>query len=204
VSDDELVLVVPRRAVMDALGTPDGWLGVRPDGMDAVAATIREAGEFRRRGDVEPDPTWKQVIPYPVLRDGERTFLMRRTRAGGDARLHDRYTIGVGGHVNPEDGALDGDLEAAMRREFAEELAFDFKPSFAFVGLLNDDGNAVGAVHLGVVYVADASGRPVAVRETEKLSGRFATRDELTAVVDEMETWSRLAFEAMETSPALR
>src|SRR4030095_13987435 len=87
--------------VMDALGTPDGWLGVRPDGLDAVAATIREFGEFRHRRDVEPDPAWKQIIPYPVLRDGDRTFLMRRTRAGGDARLHDHYSIGVRGHPNP-------------------------------------------------------------------------------------------------------
>src|SRR4051794_41901099 len=66
---------------------------------------------------MEQDPTWKQVIPYPVLRDGDRWFLMRRTRSGGDARLHDRYSIGVGGHVNPEDGGLGGDLEIALRRE---------------------------------------------------------------------------------------
>jgi len=29
--------------------------------------------------------------------------LMRRTQGGGEARLHDRYTLGVGGHINPED-----------------------------------------------------------------------------------------------------
>ena len=39
--------------------------------------------------------------------------------------------------------------------------------------LLNDDTTEVGAVHLGAVYVADAAGRPVAIRETDKLTGSF-------------------------------
>ena len=65
-----------------------------------------------RRGDAEEDPAHKQVIPYLVLRDGERWFLMRRTRAGGDARLHDRWSIGVGGHLNPGDGDVIGRARA--------------------------------------------------------------------------------------------
>ena len=57
-------------------------------------------------------------------------------------------------------------------REWSEEIAADFTPEFDAVGLLNDDDNSVGAVHLGLVYAADAGGRPVAIRETDKLSGR--------------------------------
>ncbi len=90
------------------------------------------------RAAAEQDPTHKQVIPYLVLRDGERWFLMRRTRAGGDARLHDRWSIGVGGHLNPGDG----DVEGGLRREWAEELDADFVPDFVPVGLLNDDTTA--------------------------------------------------------------
>ena len=37
---------------------------------------------------------------------------MRRTQGGAEARLHNRYTLGAGGHINPEDvgenPALDG------------------------------------------------------------------------------------------------
>jgi predicted NUDIX family phosphoesterase len=65
------------------------------------------------------------------------------------------------------------------------------------VGLLNDDTTAVGAVHVGVVFVADAAGRPVAIRETDKLAGSFATTAETAAVRDAMETWSRLVFDAL-------
>jgi predicted NUDIX family phosphoesterase len=201
---DEQVLVVPTTAVIAELGGGTPWLGVRPTGEAALADLIRERGEFRPRAAMENDPDWKQVIPYPILRDGPRWFLMRRTRAGSDARLHDRYSIGVGGHVNPDDGGLDGDLSSALGREWTEELAVDFVPDFRFLGLLNDDTTPVGRVHLGLVYDSDAAGRPVTIRETEKLSGEFVASSGVAAVVDRLETWSRLAFEFVEARAALR
>ncbi len=50
-------------------------------------------------------------------------------------------------------------------------------------------------MHLGVVYLAEAAGRTVAVRETDKLEGRFAAPAALLAVYDRMETWSQLVFD---------
>jgi predicted NUDIX family phosphoesterase len=192
-SPDEQVLVVPRASVI----RNEGWLGMRADGLEATLEAVRTDGFFMRRGDAEDDPTHKQVIPYLVLRDGHRWFLLRRTRAGGDARLHDLWSIGVGGHLNPGDG----DVEGGLRREWAEELVADFEPAFEPVGLLNDDTTPVGAVHLGVVFVADAGGRAVTIREVDKLTGAFATTDDVAAVRDAMETWSRLVFDAL-TEPA--
>jgi len=186
---EEQVLVVPRASIVPG----EGWLGVRRDGVEAALEAVGRDGFFMRRGDAEEDPTHKQVIPYLVLRDGERWFLMRRTKAGGDARLHDLWSIGVGGHLNPGDG----DVAGGLRREWSEEVAADFVPDFVPVGLLNDDTTPVGAVHVGVVFVADAAGRPVAIRETDKLEGSFATTAETTAVRDAMETWSRLVFDAL-------
>jgi len=189
----EHVLVVPREAVIPL----DGWRGVRTDGLPEVLATIAELGEFRPRAAMEEDPRWKQVIPYLVLRAGDAWFLMRRTRAGGDARLHDRWSIGVGGHLNPGDG----DVLGGLRREWREEVVADFEPAFEPIGLLNDDTTPVGQVHLGLVYLADASGRPVAIREVDKLSGAFEPTDRVREVRDAMETWSSLVFDAL-TAPA--
>lgn len=189
-SDDELVLVVPRASLM---GDP-GWIGVTTEGLDAFETIVARDGRFRPRGEMEVDRSWKQVIPYLVLRDGPSYFLMRRTKAGGDARLHDRYSIGVGGHLNPGDG----DLAGGLRREWTEEVAADFDPEFRLIGLLNDDTTDVGSVHVGAVYVADARGRHVAIRETEKLSGAFAGPAETAAVADRMESWSALVFEHLE------
>jgi len=185
----ERVLVVPRGAVVPG----EGWLGVRRDGVAAALAAVAREGRFVLRSTAEVDSTLKQVIPYLVLRDGQRWFLMRRTKAGADARLHDRWSIGVGGHLNPGDG----DVPGGLRREWSEELVADFVPDFTPVGLLNDDTTPVGAVHIGIVYVADAAGRPVEIRETEKLVGTFVTTADVAAVRDSMETWSRLVFDLL-------
>ena len=188
----ERVLVVPRDLVPDRAG----WYGLRSSGVDELLAVVATHGRFEPRAAMELDPGHKQVIPYLVLRDGERYFLMRRTRAGGDARLFDRWSIGVGGHLNPGDE----DLLGGLRREWREELTADFEPTFEPVALLNDDTTEVGAVHLGVVFLADAAGRPVGVRETDKLTGSFAEPSEVAAVAEHLETWSQLVFEALEAA----
>ena len=167
-----------------------GWRGVREVALRPYLDAIARRATFRPRAEVEDDPAWKQVIPYLCLYDGERLFLMRRTRAGADARLHDRFSIGIGGHVNPGDADPLGGLE----REWREEIAADFTPDFRPLGVLNDDADPVGAVHLGLIFWADAAGRPVAVRETHKLEGSFATLAEVAAVADRLETWSSLLF----------
>jgi predicted NUDIX family phosphoesterase len=152
-----------------------------------------DRGTFYPRPAAEVDTTIKQIIPYLVLRDADRLFLMKRTRAGGDARLHDLYSIGVGGHMNPGDQTV----LLCLQREWREELVADFVPEFEFLGLLNDDEVEVGRHHLGVVYLADAAGRSVAVRETHKLTGAFEPLDVVRAVYDRMETWSQLVLDAL-------
>lgn len=189
---DEQVLVVPR----DLVPEQAAWYGLRFDDLSAFVDVVAREGRYEPRGAIEHEPRFKQIIPYLVLRDGDRYFLMRRTRAGADQRLHDHWSIGVGGHLNPGDDGLLGGL----RREWREELDADFEPEFEPLALLNDDTTDVGAVHLGFVFVADAAGRPVAVREHDKLTGSFATATEIRAVADDLETWSRLVFEALEAA----
>jgi predicted NUDIX family phosphoesterase len=186
---DELVLVVPRSVLM----ADPGWHGLRTDGLADFPGLVARHGRFAGRSGMESDSAFKQVIPYLVLRDGERLFLMRRSRAGADERLHDRWSIGVGGHLGPDDQ----DLLGGLRREWREELSAPFEPDFRLIGLLNDDTTDVGRVHVGAVYVAEAAGRPVAVRETHKLSGGFASLAEVEAVADRLETWSRILLDAI-------
>jgi len=186
-SADELVLGVPR----SRLPGGGGWRGVVYGDVAPVLALIDAEGTYRPRGEVEEDAAWKQVIPYVVLRDRGSIFLMRRSRAGRDARLHEHYSVGIGGHVNPEDRGLAGGL----RREWDEELVADWEPEFRPVGLLNDDSDPVGAVHLGVVYSVEASGRPASVRETDKLEGEFVAPLQVLRVYERLETWSSLLYD---------
>jgi predicted NUDIX family phosphoesterase len=191
----ERVLVLPRDRV------PGGcdFTGVRRAD-DAALASLRGAvlsdGRYLDRPVAEADPAFKQLIPYVVVRDGERIFLMERTDAGGDPRLHGRASIGVGGHLNPVDQGEDP-LTDGLRREWSEELIADWEPEFRLVGLLNDDSNPVGSVHLGVVFYVEAAGRSVEVRERDKLTGRFATAAAVRAAWDRMETWSRLVADRL-------
>jgi len=191
----EQVLVLPRDRV------PGGcdFHGIR----NADATTLvdlRQAverhGQYLDRPVAERNRSVKQLIPYVVVRDDERVFLMQRTDAGGDARLHGKASIGVGGHLNPVDEGADA-LMAGLRREWHEELESGWEPEFRLVGLLNDDSNPVGAVHLGVVFTVESGGRPVAVRERHKLVGAFAGRGEVAAAWDRLETWSQLVAAAL-------
>ena len=189
----ERVLVLPR----DRIPRGCEFTGIR--GADATTlselrAAIASYGSFMDRPLAEESPAFKQLIPYVVVRDGPLTLLMERTDAGGDPRLHRKASVGVGGHINPVDHGPDP-LAAGLHREWAEELVTDWVPDFRLVGLLNDDSNPVGSVHLGVVFVVEADGRPVGVRERDKLTARLVTDDELRAATDRMETWSRLVVD---------
>jgi predicted NUDIX family phosphoesterase len=186
----ERVLVLPRDRVPGGCDFT-GVRGASASDLLGLRRTVAEHGRFLDRPAAEQDPSFKQLIPYVVVRDGERIFLTERTTAGGDARLHGKGSIGVGGHLNPVDEGEDP-LTDGLRREWSEELVADWEPEFQLVGLLNDDGNPVGAVHIGVVFTVEADGRAVSVREHEKLIGRWATVPELRASWDRLETWSQL------------
>lgn len=196
----EQVLVLPRVRV------PGGcdFTGIRAAdeaALEVLRQAVREGGRYLPRPSAEVDPDYKQLIPYVVVRQEPRLFLMERSSAGGDARLHGKASIGVGGHLNPVDRGEDP-LMGGLRREWSEELIAEFEPNFRPVGFLNDDSNPVGAVHLGVVFTVEADGHAVAVREHEKLTGRFATHGEILAVWDRLETWSQLTLAALNVEAA--
>jgi len=191
----ERVLVLARSAV------PGGcdFHGIRPADEAALVAlrtAVAANGRYLDRPAAEEDPNHKQLIPYVLVRDRQRVFLMERTDAGGDRRLHGKASIGVGGHLNPVDDGEDA-LMAGLRREWAEELVTDWTPDFGLVGMLNDDSNPVGAVHLGVVFAVEADGRAVEVRERDKLTGTFVAPEAVQAAWDRLETWSQLVAGAI-------
>ncbi|HQK63790.1 MAG TPA: MazG nucleotide pyrophosphohydrolase domain-containing protein, partial [Candidatus Staskawiczbacteria bacterium] len=85
------------------------------------------------------------------------------------------YQLGVGGHINPIDGATGKDfLEEGMMREWNEEV--DFKGNIVskkLVGILNDDSRPVEKVHLGLVYSFEGDGPEISIKETDKMAGEL-------------------------------
>jgi predicted NUDIX family phosphoesterase len=127
----------------------------------------------------------------------DRVFLFRRSSRGGEARLHHKLSVGVGGHINPE-GVPPADLvEAGLLRELQEELIFDTPFHYRPVGLINDDQTAVGRVHMGIVYLVEVERESVRVRETEILEGGFVPVGGLPDLVSGMETWSQLVVSGL-------
>lgn len=206
----EFVYVLPRTSLF-----PDCYpLGLLPfgtgvDQYDQQRFEALLAGEayFVERAWAERQPSVKQVIPYNVVLCDGRVLLMRRT-SGGDARLQDKHSIGAGGHVNPVDQA-EGEsvLDACTRREIEEELDVRGTWTVRRIGLINDDTNSVGAVHVGLVQVVEILGT-VAIKETDRMEGRLVPVEDLRGLLARganFETWSRLLVERLdELLPQLR
>lgn len=177
------------------------------DGEDELTFLLANL-DYAKRGPLEEDPSRKQLIPYVVVTRGEDIFTMRRKRASREARLHDKRSIGVGGHLCAEDGAprrasAFDEITAGMMRELGEELALSSRPAtheIFYRGLINDDTNEVGQVHLGIVYHLNiAESVEISVRETEKLEGSWSKLDELVleASEEKLETWSALLLDPL-------
>ena len=164
-------------------------------------ASIREQGFFVERRHAERDWTLKQVIPYCVVVQGGQVLRTRRLPRGGEARLHGKRSIGIGGHLNPVDAP---DVVAAgLQRELEEELEIDGSWTVRTVGLLNDDATEVGAVHVGRVHVVEVTGE-VRIRETDALEGEFVSVEELAESCrlerGTYETWSAFVIDRMTPS----
>ncbi|MCK6447403.1 MAG: hypothetical protein L6Q99_13515 [Planctomycetes bacterium] len=204
----EFVFVV-RRSELFPEFYPHGLVPFGPELARAdFERVIEERGFFVEREHAERDPSLKQVIPYAVIVRRGEVLLLKRSKKGGDARLFDKLSIGVGGHVNPVDALVDGrrvrnPLVAGTRRELEEELVIDGAWSVRSLGLLNDDSNAVGAVHVGLVQVVHVEGS-VEIREKDVLHGEFTTLAELSRLRREganYETWSAKLVELFELGP---
>ena len=198
---DEDVLVVPR-ALFDRLGAFQGFCAdaaaYLPELLDPAQTS------WRPRAHVEDDPSFKQLIPYCVLAwrnaaGDDRYFAYTRGGGQGEARLRAKRSVGIGGHISSTDGAHGDDTsyEAGMRRELAEEIAIDGGWQSRCVGLINDDSNAVGSVHLGIVHVLELERPAVAPREAAVAGCGFETLVALLADRERFETWSQITLDAI-------
>jgi predicted NUDIX family phosphoesterase len=167
--------------------------------LSAFEATVARAGFFVERAYAERTPALKQIIPYSIVVHHESILLTQRMKSGGESRLHEKYSIGIGGHINPEDvdesaATARNPIDRGTQREVAEELVVRGAYNIRRVGLINDDSNPVGAVHVGVVQVIRTEA-PVEIREREQLEGRLVScgdLQDLLATGANIETWSKL------------
>ncbi|APW62566.1 NUDIX domain-containing protein [Paludisphaera borealis] len=194
-TSSERVLVVPA-SELDRLGR---FQGFHADAERYLSVLLTpELMSYRPRSEVEDDPSWKQIIPYVVLRAGDAVFSYTRGKSQGEARLHRLRSLGVGGHVDEADAEGRCGREAydtAMRRELDEEVDIRSRGTMKLAGLINDDSTPVGSVHLGVVHIYDLENPLVAPREAGLADSRFVPVADLASAREEFETWSRFCID---------
>lgn len=164
------------------------------DNAARIIDVVERAHFFILRADAEVAPQYRQIIPYVVVTHADEVFTLRRTPKQSEARLHHKVSIGVGGHINPGHGIVEG-----LQKELDEEVDVSDDFELQFAGIINDESTDVGRVHLGVVYLLRSSGKNVHVKETDKMTGEWLARRELATLRDAMESWSQIVYDALLT-----
>lgn len=168
--------IVGKRMILAvaAAGLPfdvDGASGLHTRTESMMLGMLHNAGLWIGPRDVlEGCNLYRQIIPYVVLRHEGNIVYYQRTPAGGEGRLHGKISIGFGGHIDVPDISyfckgdtvdLAATLSCAADREVHEELGSVSVRSKQVLGLLVDNSNEVGLVHIGVVMVWDLDQAPV-------------------------------------------
>ncbi len=195
---DENVLVVSRD-LFDQLGAFQG-ISLEPEAY--LPSLLDPANNyFLSRDLAEDDPSHKQIIPYAIFRCGERFLHYVRGGGSGEKRLAAKGSIGIGGHINDTDYAtasLDKDTyTTGVDREIDEELNIAGSHTQEILGLINDDSNEVGKVHLGVVHLFTLENDEVTAAEDNIHDLQFFTLDELSERRDQLESWSQICLDGL-------
>ncbi|MCC1059902.1 NUDIX domain-containing protein [Staphylococcus aureus] len=196
---DEQIIVVPREIIFNnEKNTFNGFLNKnKPEGQNIFDALSQY--EVKRRGDMEEDPSYKQLISYCLLENEHGEILVyERLSGGGEARLHGQSSIGVGGHMNDFPGAesINEVLRVNAQRELEEEVGLSEQDSqnMEYIGFINDDNNEVGKVHIGVVFKITVSTNDVEAKETDTLRIKWVEKGNIESY-DDFETWSALILQ---------
>ncbi|MBB4831777.1 putative NUDIX family phosphoesterase [Staphylococcus hominis] len=193
---DEQIIVVSRELLFDnEKNAFNGFLSKNDVQGEEIFNTFKNY-EVKRRGDMEEDPSYKQLISYCLLEnENDEILVYQRLSGGGEERLHGQSSVGVGGHMNNVVGAdsINEVLRVNAQRELNEEvgLSDDRSQNMEYIGFINDDTNAVGKVHIGVVFKIKVKSSDVEVRETDTLKINWVSQDEINDL-NRFESWSAL------------
>lgn len=182
----EKILVVGSESVPDKEG-------VFARSEEEILDLIREHGSYQlRNNELEGNKSFKQVIPYIVVKCEDKYLFATRKSGGSESRLRGKGLVGFGGHVRAED--VEGkSLTDWGKREIEEELDVRSEiKEISFRGVINRLQDEVDHVHVGLLVVVYVSGQEVGILEKEKFSEpEWKSLEELKAV-EHMEGWSQL------------
>jgi predicted NUDIX family phosphoesterase len=186
----ERVLVVPTRIVEELANSDEG---IFPIDLGKLRDLIEKNAFFIDRDIAENDETLRQLIPYVLMRQQGKFLLLRRTKKQQERRLHGKLSLGVGGHINLNDGSTPWQaFLKGMEREIHEEVNVEVL-QLSYMGLLNDTSSPVSRVHVGLVYLAEV--RFLGLNEPDMFDFWFVDLTEIEQRREELEGWSKLALD---------
>jgi predicted NUDIX family phosphoesterase len=189
---EEHILVVKRKYLFQE----SAWQGLAQIDFDNYLNIIKAEQEFLPRSLMEKDPVYKQIIPYLIFNFEDKYFLMKRKSKASETRLRDKYTLGIGGHIRETDTSSNSILDWS-KREFHEEVSYSGNLDVEPIGVLNDDSNSVGQVHLGFVFLLKGDKADISVK-SELEGGELVSLSKCKAMRADMEEWSQIVLKFLE------
>lgn len=169
--------------------------------------------ELLSRSKAEKNYDYKQLVTYVLIKAGKLYLTYKRTEKGGEERLHSKYSMGVGGHVNIGDRnqrqlgtcplhnrsrSLDFVIRGVWR-EIKEEVNVQSRIVRApkLLCFVNDDSNVVGLVHFGLVWMMEIEKPKVARSRKGNGLGKiqFMDLEDLKRKQSHFEAWSQLLID---------
>lgn len=196
---DKEILVIDRATLF----ADSYFQGFAPaQGLD-YSKIIHDNYFYKRRGDVEPDATFKQPIAYAVIVNKETKYIFAYQRAITDSynesRLRGKWSWGIGGHIDKVDSEDQDPIVTSLLREIEEEVEIDAFDSPKILGYINDDETEVGAVHFGLLYLIETNSAKLKPKDQEISWGGYMSYDQLEEICmitdKNVETWSEISLE---------
>lgn len=151
---------------------------------DTLAALEGAGLWFGPRAPLEENESFRQIIPYLLIRVDGKLVGYTRAPSGGESRLHGMVSVGLGGHVDIPDAQTRSDerfdllatLNFASFRELQEELgAVGQITKTEWVGMLADIETEMAARHRAAVISEDLTVEAVD-RDSPQYKGRAMNR----------------------------
>jgi predicted NUDIX family phosphoesterase len=189
----EDVLVVHNSHLPSYINNPGLHLIADSNG---VFNLILEKHVFMPRDLAEYNFDHKQIIPYLIIRHGDSFLLMQRTSKQTEKRLHNKFSLGIGGHINPDSSEHGNNLIiGGLYKELSEEVRVHKPAGLQLIGIINDESNSVSRVHLGLLYELEVLSDKYDVLEKDKMSAQWERKDKLIQYYGNLETWSQIVYD---------
>lgn len=185
--DKAIADLLPAKGIVTRLSNPQVL-----DGIDLLKENLKP----NLRCEAELDMSFKQIIPYGLLRHSITGEVFTTTRLGRDSRLKGMCSIGLGGHMDEGESFV-----SCLLRELKEEVGFtesDIDALYLY-GYLYSDASEVDSVHLGILYLIDTHTESLHCLESDKLSGTWFSLQQFATLRSAglLDSWSEMLFDSI-------